>query len=783
MALRAIVVGVAAVLIVVSALAVVSGTPPAAGPRTSIGPAVAPAAGPIGVTALDQNGIAATVFFPGQTTGRVYFSIDDPALDANVTVHMYDTNAARDGLPNPVATWTVDVSSGTYVSTQTGLEYTLPTNLTYGGFWNVTASGALGGFASAEFSVQTYTLTLVSSPTAVLAGHSGTVEFLVTGIPSAAPYSVISSVQLTATYYDGTTAAAASLQLSASSFGAGVASGTASFLLPVNASHYGQISFEGWANVTSPNPYSVESSTYSDIGNFLDTRIAVQYNGVDNDIAANSLVQLTVTTRMVTYSYGAVTAPGVGVTFSFWSGPNRVANGSIPGNPPAALTTGLDGTATILFVASPSVFSTSAVDQVNVSTTSVPSVAGSAPVYYNQTYDFLLIGNGTAGATVVASFGAALYIGGDSGTATWNVLPANGGTTSGWSALGYQLSTYYSNSYNVLITGELYGLSGTINFTAPLNYSGTLYLAVAAHNQSTIIESTAVTQVVPAQLVVSPSEVAYNPGDTVRFVVETYGSLFAAATIYETIRSSSGAVLSSGVVANDTFSLRFPSTAAPPYITVEVSAQTSALGVFASSDQTLDEAAGITVSVGISTVSSYSDGSFQPGQALTVTWSESTFGPGLGALSYWVALWTTEPTFFEDETAAPVAMVLTNATSGSFSYVIPSGSVAGTRSLWVSISPTTPCQNYCENMGQVSFVVNPSPSVMNLELGAGSGVTVGWLILLIAIIVIAVVLFLVVRRGRSPKTKSLPAVEWKPVEPRTDDLPPPPPPPPPSEPQ
>jgi hypothetical protein len=780
MALRPVVVGVVVLLIVVSALAVVSGSLPSASPRASLGSTVAPAAGPIGVVALDQNGIATSVFFPGATTGRVYFSVTDPDLDKSATVRIYDQNATRDGLTNPVATWNVDVSTGTYVSTKTGLEYTLPTNLTYGGSWNVTASGAVGGFDSAAFSVQAYTLTLVSSPTAVLAGHSGTVQFFVTGIPSGTPYTVVGSIRLVATYYDGTTALYAPLALSVSSFGKNVTTGSASFLLPVNASHFGEISFEAWANVTSSGNYSVESATYSYIGNFLDATLAVQCNCVGDQIAAGSLVQLTVTTAME--SYERQNAPGVAVTFGFWSGPNAVANGSIPGNPSAALTTGLDGTASILFVASPSVFSTSAVDQVNVSVISVPSIAGSAPEYYNLTYDFLLMANDTAGATIVAQFNAALYIGGDSGTATWQVLPAHGGTASGWSALGYELSTYYSNNYNMLATGTLSGLSGTINFTAPQNYSGALYLSVAANNQSDVASATVSAEVVPAQIVINPSEFVYHAGDTVRFVVETYGSLFARATIYETARTSSGAFLSSGVVTNDTFWIQIPNGTAPPYLTVHVTAQTSALGVFASAQTTLDEAAGVMLSVGISTVSSYSDGSFQPGQNLTVTWSESTYGPGAAPLSYWVELWTANTLFGDEE--MPVATVLTNATSGSFQYQVPSGSVAGTQSLWVTLSASTDCQNYCYANGEVSFLVNPNPSVLNLELGAGSGVTVGWLILLIAIIVVAVVVVFLIRRPRAPR--SLPAVEWKPVTPRTDDLPPPPPdlpPPPPPEPQ
>ena len=774
---------VTALLIVVSVLVVVPGAFSAPSSRASVAPAAVPAAGPIVITPTDSNGFATDLFAPGPSTGRVYFSITDPSLDANVTVHVYDTNATRDGLTNPVATWTVNVSSGTYASTHTGLEYTLPTALLYGGTWNLTASGKVGGFDSVEFSVQTYTIDLVSSPSSVLAGHSGSVFFSVSSLSTGAPYTAVTSVNLTAEYYDGTTAAYARLNLSATSFSAGVTSGSASFLLPVNASHHGDIFFDAWANVTSSGKYSVFSDAYSYIGNFFDATFSVQCNCIGNAIAANSLVELTVTTQMTTYAH--FNAPGVPVSFAFWSGPNRVANSSIPGNPPASLTTNLDGQSSILFVASPSAFSTSATDQINISVLAVPSVSGSIPQYDNLTYDFLVIGNASAGATIVTSFGAALYFGGDPGTATWQVLPAHAGTTNGWSASSYQLSVSSAGVYTIVAMGFLSGLSGTINFTAPMNYTGGLDLSITAHNESSVIAAVSGVEVLPADLVVIPSEAVYQPGDTVRFTVETYGSLFAKATIFETVRSSSGATLSSGVVVNDTFSITLPSGVVPPYVEAIVTAETASLGVFASSEFDIYESEGAILNVGISTVSQYSDGSFQPGQTVTVTWSESNYGPGQPAMSYWVYLWNANGWFSEQ---APLAVVLTSATSGTFSYTIPSGSTAGAESLWVSLSPAVPCVNYCYASGQVTFQVNPSPSALNYELGAGSGITVGWLILLLAIVVVAVLLVLLIRRGRAPK--SPPAAEWKepeaaatsgtaapPPPPPADGSPPPPPPP------
>jgi hypothetical protein len=756
MSSRLLVVGVTALLIVVSVLVVVSGVPSVPSTRTALGPAVTPAAGPITVVPVDQSNATNTLFTPGGSTGRVYFTIHDPSLDDQVTVNIFDSNATRDGLTSPVMTWDVNLSKGAYWSTLTGLEYTLP-DLTYGGTWNVTASGPLGGFASTGFLVQTFEVSMISSPSVILAGHPGSVQFYVIGVPSGAPYTQVTSVTLTGTYYDGTTAAYAPLTLNVTSFGAGATSGSASFVLPVNASHAGYVFIDAEANATYAGTYTVYDDVESDIGNFLSASYSVQCTCVGNTISANSIVTLTVTTSM--QSYERLNAPGVGVTFSFWNGTNRVANSSIPGNPPASVTTSLNGVATILFEASPTVFSTSAIDQVNISVIGVPSVAGSAPVYYNFTYPFLVTGSATAGATLVASFGAPLYFGGDTGTVTWQVLPANGGTTSGWSGLLYELAADYSDNYNVFASGPLSGLSGTITFTTPLNFTGEVVLGIEAHNQSNVIVDEIETEAAPAQIVLSPSETEYKAGDTVRFTVQTYGSLFANATLYETVTSPSGSLLSTGVVTDDTFAFTLPSGTLPAYVEAEVRAQASSVGTFATATYELYESAGISVNVGISTVSQYSDGSFQPGQTLTVTWSESTYGPGQASLSYWVELWDANGWYGE---AAPVAQVLTGATSGSFSYTIPSGSTAGTQSLWVSVDSATSCSSYCYATGEVSYQVNPSPSALNYELGAGSGLTVGWLILLVFIALIAIVLFLVIRRGRSPKApKSPPAAEWK----------------------
>ncbi|MGC2204901.1 MAG: hypothetical protein WA719_03120 [Thermoplasmata archaeon] len=748
MAHRLAALSVAALLIVLALVTVVLTASPVASAPAVATPASIPAIPTIYVTPLDQFGDSQYTFEAGQG-GRVYFSINDGSDDASVTVHIFDSNATRDGLTNPVATWTVNASSGSYLSTLHGLAYTLPATLVYGGTWNITASGAVGGNASTTFDVQTYSL-LVDNPPVVLPGASSSIGFIVVGIPSGSAYTQVTSVNLTASYYDGATASYRSLALSQASFGAGVTQGTVTFLLPVNASYLGDIEFHAWANVTNNGPYSEEQTE--------DTAIATEYysdvyfdcNCLNDVVLANSQVGIYVYPYMYSDEYGVQYAPGLTVTFGFWSGSTQLANSSIPGSPPTTLVTGANGGASILFVASPSVFSTTATDQVNISVLWTPSIGGSAPVYENSTEDFVLATNGTAGATIVATFSEGAYYGGQAGTANWTVISL--GTGTGWNGLIYVLETDADDTPTVTFQyGLLTGTSGTISFTAPANYSGNIELVVEAHNQSAYVESYAVADVEPAGILLVASETEYNPGDTVQVTVQTEGPGFASATLYETTTvESDESLFSSGTITGGVFSIVIPKGVAPADLYVVVTAQSPTQGVFASQSLSLEEASGVHLTSGITTVSQYSDGSFQPGQTLSVSWSVSSYGPGALTTSSYVYLWDTNGWYGD---SAPLAEVLTSSTSGTFQYTIPSGTGAGIQALYVEYdSSSNNCGDHCYSASQVSYLVNPSPSALSLELGAGSGLTVGWLILLVIVIIVALVLVLLIRRGRTPKS-------------------------------
>jgi hypothetical protein len=783
---RALVLGIAVLLIVVPTLAVVFAAAPAAPGKpvpASVGVSVRPDA-TIGVTPVLLSGSApgSLIFTAGET---VYFRVSDTGDDNKVTVSINDTNASRDGLKNPVATWVVNASTGTYLSTTAGLGYQIPA-LTYGGNWNITAYGAVGGTATKDFLVRTFQMDL-SAPSIVLPGYSNKVQFVLTALPSGAPYTAASSVNLSATYYDGTTTLYAPLKLNISSFGAGVAEGSVSFVLPTNASAAsgtvpgsGYVTFEAWANVSSDGLLSVIGYQDSNIAQLNAPSISLSYNGYVigvNEILPNSLVMATVHIDM---SYGDTTtvpAVGIPISFSFFSAGTAVPIASVPGSPPASVTTASTGDASIVFWASPTVFSTSGIDQVNASATILPAVGGAAATYSNVSATFSVLSNGLVGVSVNVEYTAPEYYGGQSGSATWSIDSPG---THTWTAERYEIDIEADQNEDLWTTyqvGTLSGTSGTIAFSIPQNFTGYWEVIVIAHNATLEVSGSAYAQVLASGILISPSTWSYAPGSTVVCKVTTEGSGFTGATLYYTV-SSGSAVFASGTVANDSFSIGIPSSNVPDALVVTVVAQSPTLGVFATSQVDLYESGGYSLTTGISTVSKYSDGTFQPGQTITITWSYHVYGTVVAFPSFVVSLWTSANWFYD--LAAyylvypPIASETTSSTSGSFQYTIPSGTGAGIQSFMVDMEPTpTVTQDgvwpgEALNATPISFDVNPSPSALNYEIGAGSGLTVGWLILLVVIVVVAVVLVLLIRRGRSPRG---PASTYRSSEPMSPPAP------------
>jgi hypothetical protein len=781
MAHRLAAVGVTAIMILLALIAAAPTHSAATSPASTA--AAVPAIPVIHVRTTNYQGFPKDTFEPGSPYGRVYFDVTDPADDSSVAVKIYDTNASRDGLTNPVASWTVNASTGTFDSWITGIEYTIPTSVAYGGNWNISVSGALGGNATHDFVVTTYTLWAFGTPV-VMPGQTGTFTYFVNST-SGGRYTEISTVNVSAVYLDGDTDLYAPLHLSADTF-AGAPTGSATFLLPLNASSQGEVFFNVWANVSSDGlvtQFFNTSSIYSSaIATFYGPESEYYITDtVGGYVLPGQLVGVTVEPVIYSAVYGFQYGPNITSYVSFVAGTTPVPNSEIPGSPPTKLISPPSYGSYFTFVASSSLFSSTVVNGINVSTVAEAAPNGTVLEWWNVTIPFYLAANGTAGVAITGEFNAGDYVGGQTADFNWSLVTLSGTSVSGWSGQGYAVSGYGFESVPISIAnGYLSGTSGTISFTVPTNFYGTVWLTITAQNGSSVVEGDWDVEVGAAVLLLAPTVTTYSPGESFAVDIQTQGSGFTGATLFYAVYSeqpSDGVPLESGIITGTSFTVQIPAPSAPQEIEIEAWAQSGTLGEFAFGDYELYEVSQINVQAGISTVSQYSDGSFQPGQTLTVTWSVQPQGVGNAPYRWEVRLWNANGW---EGSAAPISVVFTGNDSGSLSYTIPSGSPAGLETVYVQVEAATYCNiNDCEGVGQVSFDVNPSPSALNYELGAGSGLTVGWLILLVLIIVVALVLVLLMRRGRQPKSpastyqasepmnppapapSSGPATEWK----------------------
>jgi hypothetical protein len=265
-------------------------------------------------------------------------------------------------------------------------------------------------------------------------------------------------------------------------------------------------------------------------------------------------------------------------------------------------------------------------------------------------------------------------------------------------------------------------------------------------------------------LLLNPSETSYASGGVVQVGIITEGQVFGSATLYESCIADDGYVVDSGVVSGDSFDFMIPSVDTPSSISIDVEAQTTTGGIVASAQTEVTEEYGYALSASVQTNSKYADGSFQPGQTVTVAWSvtqlstKSVPGPIMIGIFPTAGLYDLE---WGDVYASPGAVVQqSTATSGTISFTLPSNLPNGYASILVLAVPATGGSNglYTGEAGETQLIVNvqSNPSVFNYELSPGSGLTVGWLVLLVLFLVLAVVgLVLVLRRrgGRSKRSE------------------------------
>ena len=180
-----------------------------------------------------------------------------------------------------------------------------------------------------------------------------------------------------------------------------------------------------------------------------------------------------------------------------------------------------------------------------------------------------------------------------------------------------------------------------------------------------------------------------------------------------------------------------PKVGTPTAVTFLVAAQSPTLGLIASSQVTLYEASGIQIVAGIATASSYADGSYQPGQTVSLHYSISV----LGSLTLPKAFRNRRLAGAYFGTGSGSLVFDTSSTSGTVSYTLPSGLPAGSQLVEVEVDYLGCGEYSCSADTIFSIPVNPNPSPLSYEIGAGSGVTVAWVIALVLILVVALLVW------------------------------------------
>ena len=698
-----------------------------------------PAASDI-IYAANENGFTEYNFYTGYGQGNVYFWAYDP-VDPSATVSLIDPNASRDGLTNPVWTATANFTASSYnYSWQAGVHYLLPLTLAYGGWWNLSIHGTNAGVSNTTFYVHTYQVSATTGQLVYLPGHSGVLHYWVTSTVNDAPVGNLTAVTLQSLYWT-TSATWAAIPGVATSLGT-ASSGSVNFTLPSNADTSGGLDFTVWANS------STSGGTYSEVGGasanegalaIVSARVGTCYGCSDYDIANGTAAYVSVL-AYAEGSFYSVPLSGAMVHLRYQAGALNV-NPTESG--PANLTTNASGGATVIFLASNPPFSTTLVDSVAITVTDSVNPALTPAT---TTVDFQVLAPVAGQSTIQVQFDSAQYFGGDSVNAKWTVGGPNSSSAQGWS--GSNWFVYETGSGALYATGSLPAgqSSGTITFTAPLGYSGEIVIYVNAYNRTQSLLATNYTTITAPSLHLSPSELTYLPGDQVSVGVSTSGQVFSGATIWETVQSGGGTVLTSGPVSGSSFSFKVPTVAVPASVYISVGAQSPTSGLIASNSITLDEGSGFLVTAGVTTPSSYSDGSYQPGQTIQVHYSVVAMGAALLPKSFTVYV---VPGGFFFATGHGAQVFGTSTDSGTVSYTIPSNTPAGSQQFSVYVDGAV-CYYSCGGETQFGINVNPSPSPLAYELPAGSGITVGWVVLLVLVIIVAVMTIVALRRRGRP---------------------------------
>jgi hypothetical protein len=735
------------VAIAVILLASVFGLVPGSA-RASPSMAVAHPAASDTIRAVDLYGYAPGSFYVGLGYGNVYFTATD-GVDAKATVEINDQNATRDGLVNPVATFTPTFGTFGYnYSYLAPTFYQLPLGLLLGGWWNITINGTNAGFASSAFFVHTYVVQVSSGGPAYLPSHTGEMFYFVNASVNNAPATGLTSIEVTGQYE---TTADVIQNLPGTPEALTTASqGSFNFTVPSNANTYSDLYFRVFANVSGASGVYSESSVgaapvgyvatpelyLGDCASVRDCQTAFFTSGE----IAFALVQAYIYTPN-----GTAPAPGLATKFQFDSGVLPVTPA---GDYPQNLSTNGSGAAEILFNASATTFTPSQTAALNVSLT---DPLNAASLYGPVTVTFHVALATPVYPGFLVQFGSDQYFAGDTAVVNWWFGGVNATSTHGWTISSWTVWQVNPDTGSSTLLGwqsiDLTTTSGTFSEAVPLGSSGYLLAQVDAYNATGWTDSFGEVSVTAPSLLVNPSEYYFLPGNTVTVTISPQGQALASAVFFETVTASDDLQLSNGQFTGTQFSFAIPALLSAESITISVSAQTAANGVIAATQTSIYQGTGLYVTGGVQTVSNYADGSFQPGQTITITYQVFAQGNAVIPRTFWIDFYPGSVFFYG---GTGLIQFQTNSPSGSFQYTIPSNTPAGVVQFFLYVDDQY-CSGNCYPGNSFGVAVEPSPSVLGYELGAGSGITVGWLILLVIILVVGVLVLLVARRkGGAP---------------------------------
>jgi hypothetical protein len=432
---------------------------------------------------------------------------------------------------------------------------------------------------------------------------------------------------------------------------------------------------------------------------------------------------------------------------------------SAPANAPTTVTTNGSGYATVAFEATSPLFSTSHPNTIQVNVTdpldSLVNVGLSIQFYLTSQ---------ASPAQLQLVLGQSTYYSGDSVTGTWTLGGVNDTLPAGWNAGWWEAYTntgpFRQFAEGVAPAGHS---TGTLTFSLPTDFTGQLNFYLQAENASETIYAIAYANVVSPTILVNPGEATYKAGDTFSVAVIPEGQAIASATLYEITTQNNGAVLSSGPISGGSFPVKIPTIAPPDNLEFTVFAQTSSLGVIAEATASSSLQRGFVFTVSVQTSSAYSDGSYQPGQTVTVSYSLTALGTT--DLPSAIALIVVPAPLSGEGNPIPGEYELSSAsTSGAFSYTIPANSPNGYNTFGVYAYPLNGgCQvgdTYCANGALLTVDVNSNPPALGFNIGSGTGLTLGWLILLIIIVAVVIVGIVWARKrmgGGGGRSKTEPA--------------------------